>query len=900
MLQSSKLSPPRVPDPFLERPRLDRLLDASVSAPLVLVSAQAGSGKTIQVASWLAKRGHRVAWFSADEDDSDLKRFWSYLLGAIKRQVPELPGSVITLAQSGQIANVEILEEITAAIGRALSENDRDLVLVIDDYHRILSAEVDKTLDAFLDQAPSQLRVIILTRAEPALSLSRRRVNRSVNEIRYADLRFDVDESFAFFDKASAGSLEEEECRTLSERTEGWIAGLQLALLSLRHHANRNEIIDTFSGTNWLVADYLADEVLDSLPERTREFLLATSILNELTAPLCSSVVGDMSVAECDAMLLHLERTNMFVSPLDDSRQLYRFHHLFRTTLGRRLSIDRPGQYRTYHHRAARWYAEANVPEMAFWHARHTDDPLETINIIEEFVDDLLWRTTDYHTLGVWLSNIPPDLRDEHPKLWLTEVWMLAMASRHDEIGTRLDRARDAIEALPESESTKWILSAEFYALDCFVKAYRVGRLEDDKKRHIEDCIATLPDVALKEALLLGLAATLSRTGELAAANKAYDELRELSIRTGNTLTTGIASTRQHDIAYVLGDLTTQKHIIGTLERTFDSNDQLHPIASGTIAWSKARTLFDQGEWHAALEAVSTDVRAAMAISQGLAHAIPLLKAQIYDILGDTERAVNAAMSSVELRDSVTTYTDWAIVSKPAVLAQLFLNIGDVKTARFWISKCDRLEIRHNNERSMVVYARVLGAEQRTKEALDLLARVIENASAGSRGRCVAEALIARSIIHQQEGATKAGLASLTAAMKMTAQHGHIALYVAHGAQIAPLLQLAAHVPSLGHYARELLRRIAKHETIPTKSIVRINSQPKSQTHDALAERLTQREVEVLSLLASGYNNQEVAELLSVSPHTIKVHTRNIYGKLDVKNRTQAILRAQHLQILTD
>jgi LuxR family maltose regulon positive regulatory protein len=873
----------------VERPRLIRRLEAAEETPLTLVAAEAGSGKTALVTAWFSRRETPTCWLSLDEGDSDPGRFWIYVIEAIRTAHP----GVGEAAKAVLEARSAPLETVLQLLAEDLA--GRRFALVIDDYHQVNSSTVDRSLDHFIDLLPSGCRVILISRGDPDLSLPRRRLDGSLSEIRCSDLRFTADEISEFYDMIGDGSLTEHDLRVLGVRTEGWVAGVQLGLIATQGHADPHGFVESFTGNNVLVADYLSHEVLDQQAADTREFLLATSSLNELTAELCAHVT-DSTVAECHRMLRDREKSCLFVVPLDDKGQLYRYNNFFASAVRQRQADDYPEQYSEVNRRAAQWYSDAGIPERAIAHASRTGDQNDLADVIESFLDELLWGSPAFDRLYGWLQELANDICRNRPRLCLANAWILVLTGDPSATEQLLHEARSGIDQLPQDEPTTVRLRAEWVALKALTPGMSRS-VTNEELDELQRVVARLETAGpVRAALLLGLADCYCSRGDLDRGDEYYAELAMLSTRSGNPLMKAIAISRCHDVARLRGDLTECRRLCNEFANLVEALDRPSPLLFGLLAWVESRIQYDLGELSEAKVTARNGIRRLFKMSPWIESGLHVVIARALDAAGDKEGAIEALRRSMMVPDS-----DWSKISKFAMMASIYIDAGDLPSARYWLRKADLdlVNLGMREERDGVVYATLTAAEGKTDQALELLARIKQRGRANGRYRCVIEASVAAALMLDREGNRKAALEQLEMALTLAAPHDYVTVFVKHGDAVAGLLVGAARESHVRSYARRLSHRISSVRAGQPFAL-KIAEAKKERDAPIVAEPLSRRETEVLALIAAGYANKEVAELLSLSPQTIKVHTRNIYAKLSVRNRTEAVRRARSLKFLRD
>jgi LuxR family maltose regulon positive regulatory protein len=418
----------------VERTRLHDLLRRGCRLPLTLVVAPAGWGKSTIVADWLRRDHLAAGWVSLDGGDDDPKRFWRYLLLAAGQA-----GSAAGAAALRRLdaAGSDVLRDVLPAFVNELTSPGSRLVLVLDDYHLVTSPRVHDTVAMLLDRCPPQLHLVLITRADPPLQLSRLRVRGDLAELRAEDLRFSFDEALQFFRDRLGTELPEPDVHKLLARTEGWAAGLQLAALRLSGRADPSAFIERFTGADWHIVNYLGEEVLTSQPPRVREFLLMTSVLNRMCAPLCNALTQRADGAE---LISEIHRANLFVIPLDDERRWFRYHHLFGGLLRHELARTAPEQPSVLHYRAAEWYAGNGEAAEAIGHAIASGDTSLSRRLVSAH-----WRQAfnagQLETVRMWLDALPGELVAGDASLSAARVWVALDRGRLEEVGAALDAA---------------------------------------------------------------------------------------------------------------------------------------------------------------------------------------------------------------------------------------------------------------------------------------------------------------------------------------------------------------------------------------------------------------------------------------------------------------------------
>ncbi len=538
-LLATKLYIPTPTSKTVQRPQLIERLNGGLNAgsKLTLVSVSAGFGKTTLISEWIAKCNRPTAWLSLDEGDSDLTRFLIYLVAALQTVDADLGNELLGMLQAPMPLRVETL--LTALVNE-LATLSTNLMLVLDDYHLLDSAAVDKALVFLIEHLPPQLHITITTREDPPLPLARLRARRQLTELRAADLRFTSEETVEFLNQVMDLHLSTEDIAILEDRTEGWIAGLQLAALALQGTLSMQEeqdvqqFIQSFAGTNRFILDYLLEEVLQKQPENIQKFLLHTSILNRLSAPLCDALLQDADIDSQD-VLEGLERSNLFINALDNERRWYRYHHLFGDLLRQRLGQSlEPEEIAKYHLRASGWYAENGLDVDAFQHAAAANDIDRAERLIVGKGVPLHFRGAVMPVLN-WLAALPPATLDAHPTLWVMYASVLSMTGPLTEVEPKLQAAEASLTQI-EVDDKRRNLIGHIAAIRALLAAnqYQVDEIIAQSRRALE---YLHPDnLAVRTATIWKMGLAYQLQNKWSDARQAYAEAVTISERTGNLI----------------------------------------------------------------------------------------------------------------------------------------------------------------------------------------------------------------------------------------------------------------------------------------------------------------------------------------------------------------------------
>jgi LuxR family maltose regulon positive regulatory protein len=882
-LLATKLHAPRRRRELVSRSRVSDRLGRGSEAALTVVSAPAGFGKSTAVTEWLATEaaaGRATAWLSLDEGDDDPTLFWSYVVAALQTAVPGVGADALPLLESGRPA----VDTFLPTLLNDLAAVPVDVVLVLDDHHVIRAPEVHEAMAFLVAHLPPRVHLVLVGRADPPLPLARLRARGEVVELRAADLRFTADEAATYLRGSMGLDLAAGDVDALAARTEGWIAALQLAALSMQGRDDAARFVASFAGDDRFVVDYLAEEVLERQPDDVRRFLLDTAVLHRLTGPLCDAVTGGRGGR---AMLERLDRANLFIVPLDDRRRWYRYHHLFADVLRARLLDEDPDRVRRLHRRASAWFADDGDRAEAIAHAMAGDDPEGAARLIE-LAAPALRQARQEATLCRWLEALPPGLFPDRPVL--SAAFAGARMATGDVTGAAplLDIAQRWVEG--RADGSPIVADRDELArLPAQVAMYRAGSalVAGDvagTMAHAER-IVELADPS--EHVLLGAATALTglahwRVGDLEAARARYAEA------VGHFTEAGFVP----DVlgcSLALGDIQVAQGRLDAARATFEAGleqarDRPGLRGSADLHVGLSELFLERGD----LDGAARHVQVAREL--GRAAGLPqheyrwrVATARLLAARGDLDGAL------VLLDEAERVYdTDFSpsVRPVPALRARLHLARGDLAAARRWASDRgltadDELDYLHEFEH--VTLARTLlaaGDARSTDGAAGLLDRLLAEAERGGRGSVV-EILVLRSLAHHARGDGAAAAASREQALARAAPEGHVRVFLDEGPTMTALLRGA----SLHGVARDHARRV----------LAAGSGGPAAPSRPALVEELSGRELDVLRLLRSDLSGPDIARELLVSLNTLRTHTRRIYAKLGVNSRREAVRRAAEL-----
>lgn len=881
-LLQTKLYVPRKRPFLVPRPHLIKKLSQGLHRKLTLISAPAGFGKTTLVSEWIASEERPFAWLSLDERDSDLTRFLQYLIATLQTGNSVIGTKALAMLTSGQPPTESILtsllNEITAV--------PQEFALVLDDYHVVDAPSIDQALIFLLDHLPPQMHLVITTREDPTLPLSRLRARGQLTELRASDLRFTIEETAVFLQTVMGISLSSNQIAALETRTEGWVAGLQMAALSMQDRDDVAEFIANFTGSNRFIMDYLLEEVLNQQPVEIQKFLLQTAVLTRLCADLCDAVRQSSPTSQ--QILEQIETHNIFLTPLDNERHWYRYHHLFADLLRQRLYQSAPsltsppsegkegGLVAELHHRASVWYEENGLELDAFHHAAAANDFERTERLIAGEGVPLYFRGAGMAILK-WLEALPTTVLNARPSLWVTYASALLTAGQHTAVEEKLKAAE---AALPDNES-------EDNAQDL------IGRIASMRAtlaiiQHDVETIITQSRLALTllhpDNLFNRMAATWTLgfayqlQGDRAAANQSYTEVMSISHSmpvSTYTLAAGISLGQIQEADTHLPLATkTYRHVLHL------AGDPPQRIACEAFL-GLARICY---QWN--------DLDAAQQYGQQCLQ----LTQQQESI--DTFAAYGVFLARLKLSQGDSAGATALLTEAEAYIQQnnFMFRMPDVAAAQVLILlrrgalvAAANLAEKHELPISQ---ARVYLAQGNASATLALLAPLRQQMETKGWQDERLQIMILQAIALQAHGDLGQAVQLLGEALALAAPGGFIRIFVDEGLPMARLLSKTAVRGIMPGYCNKLL-------TVFEVEGQKITHEPAPPSPaQSLTDPLTNRELEILTLIAAGQKNKEIAEQLVISLNTVLYHTKNIYSKLGVTKRTLAINKAKELNLI--
>jgi LuxR family maltose regulon positive regulatory protein len=896
------------PAGLVPRPRLLARLAQGIGRGLTVVCTPAGFGKTTLLGDWVRRSRRPAAWLSLDTSDNDPARFWRYVAAALDRVRPGVGEQVGVLLRGPQPPPLEAV--VTAVINQLMRLSvEGELTLVLDDYHLVEAPPVHDSVRFLLERLPPGLCLVLASRADPPLPLARLRARGQLAELRERDLRFTLDETAVFLREATGLDLPAASVAALQERTEGWAAGVQLAALSLRGHADPAGFVASFSGSHRYVLDYLTEEVLARQPEPLVRFLLETSVLERLGGPLCDAVCGR---SDSQQLLEAIERANLFLVPLDEVRGWWRYHHLFADLLRARLAHERPQRVAELHRAAAAWHQAHGFADEAVRHALAAGEVAWAARLVERHVEALL-RRSEGATLHRWLAALPAESVRARARLCLAQAVTAVVGGRLEAVEPFLAAAERALVTTgeePHQPSVGRALSvlANVPASIAFLHA-ELARFRGDPEGAVAFDRQALTHLGKDDWLL----------GSQVAWNLAVaDWLRGRPAQAEPTLADVAAERRAAGegylamrVGYDLGQVQRARGRLGAAAATYqqgletdgESGPGLPHVGMAHVGM--AEVLYERDQLDGAHEHATRGVALCgqLAYTQPLATGLGLL-ARIRQAQGDPAGALEAIGEAerVELSPQVVALLN----PVPVWRARLWLARGEVAEAARWaegLGLSVQDEPSYPREGEYLILARLLLARQQPDQALTLLEWLYTQAAAQGRTGSVIEVRALQALALAAGGDPTAGLSVLAEALALGAPEGYVRVFVDEGAPMARLLGRVAAAQRTGQVAvpaavpPAYLDRLARafqpggaHHAAPTTH--------QSAGVAGLVEPLSDRELEVLGLLAAGRSNQQIADELVVVLDTVKKHVGHILDKLGATNRTQAVARARALGLL--
>jgi len=908
----TKLRSPIIRSGLVSRPKLQEQVMQGLRGPLTMITAPAGFGKTTLMAACIAAVDMSLAWLSLDKNDNQEERFLYYLIAALQGVDEKIGDEASQLVGKTQSISIEVL--LTSIIND-LDATGKDIVLVLDDYQFISSQEVHDGMIFLLENCPNTFHLVIISRSDPPLPLARLRAHGQLFEFRATDLRFTESEATQFLNDIMDLHLDARSIAMLEKRTEGWIAGLQMAALSMQNRENVTNFIKGFSGTNRYILDYLLEEVLARQSTEVQRFLLYTSVLERLSAPLCDAIlVIDKELANEEnndpihseaivlgssaSILEYLEQSNIFLVSLDDERTWYRYHHLFADLLMAQLQRSHNAEsIAKLHIRAAEWYEQNGSILDAIYHAALASNPEMVERFIAQNYMELVSRG-EISGIRFWIDKLSRELIYSRPWLCIYAAYSHAWFG---ELGEAALLLREAERRIPMEADTPKDQSLRVYLT--YVES-RITAMRGDIHHAIDLCLSASKHVpADNVALQLDTRITLGYEyflgGDFSNASRYLNETIQIGKTVGAVINTVAASCVMARLHAIQGLLHKSYDTYQTAMQVIPDDGDQHLGARALIEIGIANLLCEWNDQEGALDHMNKGMTLItnwekaddLALAYVTLARIHLAQANNSEVIKTIEKAIHLVQTRgvfSEARHEV----EYAQV-------KMWLAQGDLQAANRWIAaqderiNSDKL-MEFENELIYTARARILSARDMFDDAIILLSHLEKNAESGGRAGRLIEIMLLKALVLQKLGDHEEAMNALTKGLAFAELEGYVRIFLDGGEPMRMLLGQwleQTETKPLRNYVNHLLSFFDAKPQEKMQSFV--------NSSEALVEPLSAREQEVLKLIAQGKTNQEIAEQLVVARGTIKAHAASIYRKLDVTNRTEAVARARQLDILS-
>jgi LuxR family transcriptional regulator, maltose regulon positive regulatory protein len=888
----TKFQPPSLLPKRVYRQRLIQRLNEGLDAGrvLTLVSAPAGFGKSTCISEWVRQLDLPAAWLSLDPADDDPARFFAYFVAALQKVNQSIGQEIAGILDSGQIPPVE---SICTILLNDISRLPQGFVLVLDDFQILQERSIFSLLGMLIANPPPQLHLVLVTREDPLLPLARLRANNQMTEIRAEDLRFTSSEAGAFFQTTLGLSLDAQDLRVLESRIEGWVAGLQLAGLSIQGQNDPTRFIANLSGTHRHILGYLTEEVLSRQSEELQNFLVETSILEQMSGELCDTVTGRRDSA---ILLERLYAANLFLIPIDDEQHWYRYHHLFADLLRSQQSRISKEQMDRLHRNASVWYAGAGMAVEAIEHALAGEDYPLAVTLLEQHAMNFIMQGY-VKTVESWLGAIPPAWKSKNPRTYLAFASVYLMRGNYAEVAKNLSLAEPAILQADVDAALRESMRAEWYAIQANLLNVQGKALESLEAAERSLQLALPEQFYIRGIAYLGLGGAYRLTGEYPKLVDAYQKAIQNSRAAENLLSEMLAANALALMAIQHGQLRFAHQIGSAAVERFERPETWPPPIAGSVYGVLGMVEYEWNQLEAARAHFTVAVRlnALGGHNAGMIF-LKVILARLAQAEGDLSGAARLTQEAVDLLAFGAPV--WL---KPEVAAQqvrIYLAQDNPIAAEAALSQYPRSNqelMTHPEEpyfiaslHLLLYRARANRQAEEVEAAMGLANRLIAEADRTQRVGISVLALLLRAQIYALIEKTEAGLEDLVQALQLAAPEGMMRTFLDEGAEMAGLLRRVQKQSVLSEYVKKLLAAFSATES---------RDAPVAE-QSGLVEPLSGRELQVLGLMSEGLTNPEIAMRLVLSLSTVKTHLNNIYGKLNVRNRAEAVMRGKELGLL--
>ena len=905
-LLETKFFVPSIRANLVGRDRLNQYLNQNITGKLTLISAPAGFGKTTLLAQWLQQTEFSSTWLSLEERDNLETRFWLYFVGALQKIEPYLGKTTIA-----QLRNSETdFELFLTPLINEISTLQASIILVLDDYHTITAPAIHQAIAFLLDHLPPTLHLIIASRCDPPLPLARLRARGSLKELRAEKLRFTDDEARLFACEVMELNLSQQQLGTLQTKVEGWIAGLQMAALSLQQCSHISNWIESLEASQSYIWDYLTEEVLEQQPDNLKSFLFETSILDRMCGDLCDAV---LQIENSTETLKYLDKINLFVISLDNNRCWYRYHHLFGELLRYYLQKQKPDRITEYHRRAAEWYKQANLIDEAFKHALIAQDWELGTDLIKQEAYQLA-IDADFTTLFNRLEQLPNEIICLDPWLCIYYAWTVWIIAG-DIAGARqyLEDGERAIKLNPLSErSPNWTNHPsasevdEFWGSIITLKSYLAHEKNPTEAIRIaKEALEIVPEYNywLRSLVLMNLGGSYYF----------IDEFKQAELILTEAVSVAFECKQGNKIKSTLVNHTAESAVTSLCLRA--KLKELHgEVPSAINLTQQALEIVTQRHWSENSSGILTQVvmgkllwqqnklePATYYLTQGKDRSSPLKKSSFTTIrylylalVHQAQGNFTAAWQAIEAAEEIErsrqqgfNFEFPTFLTLDLVKVRLWLAEGNLSLALAWQQSQDLAidsELTYHSEPDYITLASILIAQKNWESALYLLKRLQKSTESSQRISRLVEVLILKTRVYREQNQLENALQQIKLIFSLVHPQDYLRFFLDAGESIKELLEYAVKQNIYPDYVNWLLKAFP-------------NVAPSSKNQN-LIEPLSDREIEILQLIAAGLTNQEIGDRIFISLATVKWHTSNIYSKLSVRNRNQAVFKGRELDIL--
>jgi len=882
---------------LVERLQLFQLLESGSKGKLTLISAPAGFGKTTLLSKWLGDTERAAAWISLDKNDNNVTGFFTNFIFGIKRISPDFGDQLLMMLQAPQPPENEIF---LSMLLNEIMDTMEPFTLVLDDYHFIELENIHQALAYLLANLPSNMRVIISCRADPPLPLGRLRANGELAEIRADDLRFSVEETSLFFKQTMLLQLSGEAIALLEERTEGWIAGLHLAGLSMAGKDSPDEFVQEFSGSHQYVIDYLVEEVLNQQTAEYTDFLLSTSILDQFNASLCNTLTQN---TDSQTILNQLVEKNLFIISLDNQQQWYRYHHLFADLLRKRINNLAPDKSDELNRKASRWYEKQGMIDDAIQHALNAKDYQKAAELVEIYSKDWV-KHSQFEKLTHWLSAFPDEIRQARPHLEMVYGWSNALFNKFDIAAPAFQIAEDGFHKASSSPARLQELNLDTEKKQALLLGQiatgraSIARATGDLAGSIEllhTALDIFPESEENERsvayLFLGYAFWMS--GKITKALDMFDKANSEGLAGDNLLTVQSAIDASGKLLFENGSLhqgmKLHQQAIAIAKRYAETSG-IESSNVGLAHNGMAKIYYEWNDLDQALMHATYGVQVfeTWGVTENLLDSYSILW-RIKYAQGDAPNALLIAEKAATLVNQPGV-ADWLQARAITDQASLWIYLSKaqaehIPAASRWVKTANLSyedEFTYFQEADYIALARFFLYQDRTREMLVIVARLLKGLEDSDRTGKIIEVLILRALAAQKENNLDQAIEVLLSAVTLAKQENMIRTFINEGEALQTLLELALKAMSDSDFVTKLLNIF----------------KATNQQQGSLIENLSARELEVLHLMAEGFTAPEIGDRLILSLNTIKTHIKNIYSKLGVNKRSSALIAGRELNLI--